>query len=353
MGNLPLHTFRKQVAVLRLSLDRDLPVPISAQLKGQIEYGIVSGALTAGEQLPSVRELAAAENVAPVTVSHVYRALKREGLIVVRPGMGTYVAESGDGHRSVKSLGELQRLTDAMVMQALDRGFTAAQISHMVTARLAGRQARRLRIAMVGVFGHATEMYARELRTLLADLEPRVTAHTIERLRAAGDEIDSVCQADLVLTIANRVKEVQSLLPERHPPLRGLTFLAHPETVRRLRALPGDAQLGVVTTFAEFLPTMLQGIGAHTAPARPPLCAALSDVERVNAVLAKADVLIYSTGSEAVTAHIPRSMQAIEYLHAPEPSSVAALRPLLDRLSVMRTEEGGFDSGGAGGSKVG
>ncbi len=338
---------------LRISLDRELPVPISAQLKGQIEYGIVSGALKPGEQLPSVRDLAAAEGIAHVTVSHVYRALKRDGLIAVRPGKGTYVADAGDGHRSVKSLGELQRLVDAMVLRALDRGFTATQISHMLTARLAGRQARRLSIAMVGVFGHATEVYARELRTLLADIEPRVTAHTIERLRATSEEVDAVCRVNLVLTIANRVKEVQSLLPARHPPLRGLTFVAHPETVRHLQALSANVQLGVVTTFAEFLPTMLLGISTYAEPAKPPLCAALSDVERVNDVLARADVLIYSTGSEAVTAHFPREIEPIEYLHAPESSSVAALRPLIDRLVVSRSAEGRDGEDGANGAKAG
>jgi DNA-binding transcriptional regulator YhcF (GntR family) len=327
------------VITLRISLDRELPVPISAQLKGQIEYGIVSGALKPGELLPSVRDLASAEGIAHVTVSHVYRALKREGLIAMRPGKGTYVADAGDGQRSVKSLSELQRLVDAMVLQALERGFTAKQISHMLTARLAGRQARRLRIAMVGMFGHATAVYVRELRILLSDIDPEVTPYTIERLRTSGDEIERVCSTDLILTIANRVKEVQSLLPPEHGPVRGLTFLAHPETVRHLSGLPADLRLGVVCTFAEFLPTMLHGISTYGTLSSPPLCAVLSDVERVNDVLERADAVVYATGSETVVAHIPRSIEAFEYLHAPEPSCVAALRPLIDRLMVSRNGE--------------
>jgi GntR family transcriptional regulator len=82
----------------RISVNRSLPVPIGVQVKGQIEYGIASEVLRPGRRLPSVRELAAAEGVAHVTVSHVYRALKRDGLIVVRPGKGTYVAGAHGAH---------------------------------------------------------------------------------------------------------------------------------------------------------------------------------------------------------------------------------------------------------------
>ena len=157
----------------RISVNRSLPVPIGVQVKGQIEYGIASGVLRPGTRLPSVRELAAAEGVAHVTVSHVYRALKRDGLIVVRPGKGTYVAGAHGAHPG-KGKAELYRLVDAMVTRALKSGYRPAEISHMVTARLAGGQAHRPLIALVGLFSHATEVYAREAAAVLADpLRPR------------------------------------------------------------------------------------------------------------------------------------------------------------------------------------
>lgn len=318
---------------LQFSLDRTLPIPIGAQLKGQIEYGIVAGTLHPGERLPSVRELAAAENVAHVTVSHVYAALKRDGLIMVRPGMGTYVTENGDGRPAGSNLVHLRKLVDAMVVQALERGFTPTQISQMVTARLAGGRARRPSIAVVGLFSRATGHYAREVARMLADIGVEVTAHTMQCLRDDRDELERLRAADLVLTAANRVREVHDLLGATHPRVRGLTFVAHPETVARLRTLPCQLQLGVVTTFAEFLPTMLQGIAACLRLDRPPLCAVLADAERVRAVLAEADAIIFASGSEAILAEIPHGKQAIEYLHTPEPSGVSALRPVLAQLS--------------------
>jgi hypothetical protein len=115
--------------------------------------------------------------------------------------------------------------------------------------------------------------------------------------------------------------------------VRTITFVAHPETIARLHALPVGLQLGVITTFAEFLPTMLQGIGAYVSLDRPPLCAVLSDTARMRSVLAHADAIVFASGSEAILGEVPRGKPAIEYLHTPEPSSVAALRPLLARLT--------------------
>ena len=41
---------------MEFSVDRDLPVPLGAQLRGLIEYGIACGELVPGEPLPSVRD---------------------------------------------------------------------------------------------------------------------------------------------------------------------------------------------------------------------------------------------------------------------------------------------------------
>ena len=78
---------------MRFQVDRDLPVPLGVQLRGLIEYGIACGELSIGERLPSVRELADAIGVAPMTVSQVYRDLKKAGLIEARSGSGTFVAD--------------------------------------------------------------------------------------------------------------------------------------------------------------------------------------------------------------------------------------------------------------------
>ncbi len=54
--------------------------------------------MAAGDQLPSTRELIARHRVSPVTVSRALAALSAEGVVVTRPGSGTYVRERASGH---------------------------------------------------------------------------------------------------------------------------------------------------------------------------------------------------------------------------------------------------------------
>ena len=337
----------------RIALDRGLPVSIRAQLAGQIQYSIASGSLRPGEQLPSVRELAQAEGVAHVTASHVYRELKQAGLITVRPGMGTYVAGSANGSPLGKDLAALRLLVDRMVDQALRHAYTPAEISSMVTARLSSGPRRNPVVALIGIFGHATEVYAAELRASAADLAPQVDCFTIEALQAGGPEaLDRLQATDLIVTVAHKVKEVLSLLPRRHPPVRGLTFTVHRETMARLQAVAPGAQLGIVSTFPEFLPTMLLGVSSLASPGVPPICAVLSDEGAIRAVLARAQVIVYASGSEAILSRAPGGTALIEYLHMPEQAALAALLPVLERLSLAsgkgvpeRAARGGANGG--------
>ncbi|NOY23090.1 MAG: GntR family transcriptional regulator [Acidobacteria bacterium] len=55
---------------------------------------IVSGELAAGAPVPSIRELAIRLSVNPNTVGKAFRELEREGIIVMKRGIGAFVAET-------------------------------------------------------------------------------------------------------------------------------------------------------------------------------------------------------------------------------------------------------------------
>src|SRR5260370_30977351 len=84
-------------------------VPIYRQLQDQTRYGVASGVLTAGEQLPTVRALAVELSVNPNTVIKAYSELEREGLLTTEQGSGTFIAVQApvplsDGARQGKLL---------------------------------------------------------------------------------------------------------------------------------------------------------------------------------------------------------------------------------------------------------
>lgn len=89
-------------------LDPDDPRPPYEQLADVLRSRIRSAALGPGVQLPSYHSLATEFGVAPNTVKSALAELRREGLIVSRPGKGSFVrtqpptpAELGSSDESI------------------------------------------------------------------------------------------------------------------------------------------------------------------------------------------------------------------------------------------------------------
>ncbi len=67
------------------------PEPIYRQIVEQLRRLISSGQLAAGEELPSVRDVAGQHAINPMTVSRAYSQLEAEGLLERRRGKGMVV----------------------------------------------------------------------------------------------------------------------------------------------------------------------------------------------------------------------------------------------------------------------
>lgn len=74
---------------LRSSHDK----PVYVRLRETIADAIVSGRYRDGDPLPSVRALAAEQGANPLTVAKAYQGFQDEGLIVVKRGVGMFVAQ--------------------------------------------------------------------------------------------------------------------------------------------------------------------------------------------------------------------------------------------------------------------
>jgi GntR family transcriptional regulator len=78
--------------MITFRLDPKSGVPIYRQIQDQIRYGIASGLLSPGEQLPTVRALAVELSVNPNTVIKAYTELERTGVVTSEQGSGTFIS---------------------------------------------------------------------------------------------------------------------------------------------------------------------------------------------------------------------------------------------------------------------
>lgn len=116
-------------------------------------------ALRPGDRLSTSREIVTRHRVSPVTVSRALAALAAEGLVVTRPGSGTYVAEPPEAHR-----GTATRAPD-MSWQTValgDRTVDANDVLGLISPSPEGA------VRLSGGYLHATLQPARALTTALA-----------------------------------------------------------------------------------------------------------------------------------------------------------------------------------------
>jgi GntR family transcriptional regulator len=93
-------------------------VPVYLQIVNQVKYLVASNRLSAGEELPPIRVLAAQLVVNPNTVARAYRELETAGIVEKRRTAGTYVSGNGSPLARRERLKILTGRVDALLAEA-------------------------------------------------------------------------------------------------------------------------------------------------------------------------------------------------------------------------------------------
>lgn len=111
--------------------------PIYLQVMDGIKRAVVTGQLSLGEKLPSVRELAVQYTINPNTAARVYRELEREAVCFTRRGMGTFVTEDAGKvaqMREEMARDMMERYLKGMQQIGLSREEAITYLMHFVPA---------------------------------------------------------------------------------------------------------------------------------------------------------------------------------------------------------------------------
>jgi GntR family transcriptional regulator len=109
-------------------LDAHSGVPVYRQLIDQVLGGMAAGALSAGDQLPTVRQVAVDLSINPNTVARAYRELEIRGVLDTQQGMGTFVARQKVRRDELERRRQLQQMVGEFVARAGAAGFTVAEL---------------------------------------------------------------------------------------------------------------------------------------------------------------------------------------------------------------------------------
>jgi len=98
------------------------PRPLYQQVKDQLRHRVAIGVLKPGDEIPSIRQLAADIRVSVITIKRAYLELEMEGVIQTRQGRGSFVSDNvqlGDTMKEQELEGHLRSAVQTALLMNL------------------------------------------------------------------------------------------------------------------------------------------------------------------------------------------------------------------------------------------
>ena len=117
-------------------LDPKAGAPFYRQIIDQIRFGIASGRLAAGEQLPTVRALAVELKVNLNTVAKAYKELEIQNILETQQGTGTFISAVKNTIPESERKKKLKEIIREFMTISHSYGFTAEEIINELKTEL-------------------------------------------------------------------------------------------------------------------------------------------------------------------------------------------------------------------------
>ncbi|HYP09610.1 MAG TPA: GntR family transcriptional regulator [Bryobacteraceae bacterium] len=118
-------------------LDMKSGVPVYRQLIDQVLVAIAAGQLTAGDQLPTVRQLAVDLSINPNTVVRAYKELEIRGMLTTQQGTGTFITSKKVKSDEAQRQKRLSQMLAEFVARVSADGYTVEDIMDRLTEMVA------------------------------------------------------------------------------------------------------------------------------------------------------------------------------------------------------------------------
>jgi len=315
----------------RFHLRRDSPVKPFVQIKSQFEYEICTGRLAPGSKLPSVREVATALGVSPVTVSRAYRELEVARLAVSQPSVGFFVlslAESQVGpHAKIRS-GAAK-----LINEAVAEGVGLDQVLQILLAEITEMRTKLAHLELILICkreGRIDELAA-GLRQSLSDLRVEIVPVVLEDvLEDLEGWLPRLHKASHVMGLVFDLSHIQPLLVRHGVPVLPILAMPRQDVRDRLAELEPGCRVGVLASIPDFVDGMISCVATTNPDVN--IVGALSclDTRQVPVLMASVDCIVYGTlARQTLESQAFRPPRSIELVYVPETNWIERMRSLL------------------------
>jgi GntR family transcriptional regulator len=134
---------RSLSATFLFRLDLQSGVPVYRQIMDQVRAGMASGSLAAGDQLPTVRQLAVDLAINPNTVARAYRELELGGLLETHQGTGSFISAQKIRRPDAERERQLTQIVGDCVSRAGAMGFSIDDVIEQLRKSVSESNRRR------------------------------------------------------------------------------------------------------------------------------------------------------------------------------------------------------------------
>lgn len=197
------------------TINPQLDIPIYQQLVDQIRSAVRSGALTAGQQLPTVQDVSCDLSIARGTIKRAYDELERDGYVEKIQGRGTFVRfrPQDSASRKDQAMAAIDEMLDAL--EAM--GFSPTEIGIYLDLKMRERaqQEQKIRLAVVECNTENLTRISEQLRRI-----PHVELYSYLVSSVRQYPYNLAENTDLIVTTAAHADELEGLLGERKKVIR-------------------------------------------------------------------------------------------------------------------------------------
>jgi GntR family transcriptional regulator len=119
-----------------ISIDPSNGTPIYEQIVRQVKYNVANGALVAGQQVPSVRDLAKMLAINPNTIQRAYQVLQSDGVLETVRGRGQHVSTGAKRSCVSQRARLIQDELSLIVEEALQAGLEPSELRESLEASI-------------------------------------------------------------------------------------------------------------------------------------------------------------------------------------------------------------------------
>jgi len=120
-----------------IQIDHGCDRPVYLQIADQVKRDVALGRVAEGDRLPTVRELSSRLVINPNTIAKAYRELEHQGIIITRPGSGSYIAQGSSRLSEAVREKLIREQIDRLMVEAIHMQIDRRQLFGWIDEALA------------------------------------------------------------------------------------------------------------------------------------------------------------------------------------------------------------------------